>query len=164
MQAAAPYREVIHPSGDRALIYRALMFALIWHVIAFPVAWIGLHPFNVIPFLENTTYSDIQLMWLIRGTWFVGLFSTFIASSFLSELIIKLYKPKAYSTFDNILVTAFSALLIAIVFVPSEPKYVPDHLSYSIGVVLLFLSFTANQKMTAYILNKLNQNSWGKGA
>ena len=103
-------------------------------------------------------------MWLIRGTWFMGLFSTFIVSSFLSELIIKRYKQKTYSTLDNILVTVFSAVLIAIVFVPSEPKYVPDNLSYSIGVVLLFLSFTANQKMTAYILNKLNQNSWGKGA
>ena len=139
------------------------MFALIWHTLAFPAAWIGLHPFNVIPFLENTTYSDIQLMWLIRGTWFVGLFSTFIISSFLSELVVRLNKPKTYSTSDNILVTIISALLIAIVFVPSEPKYVPDHLSYSIGFILLFLSFTANQKMTAYIINKLSQNSGSLG-
>jgi hypothetical protein len=144
-------REVCH------LIYRAVVFSILWHILAFPAAWIGLHPFNIVPLLkvmEASNYPEFQAMLVIRGTWFLGLFITFLVSSSLADLILQNFKFNNPTLAEHISTVCISALLIAVVFIPSEPRYVPDIMSYSIGLILLFSSFAISFAMSQWVYNK----------
>ena len=140
------------------MIYRAVLFSVLWHILAFPAAWVGLHPFNIIPLLslmEASNVSQFQAMLVIRVTWFLGLFITFLVSSSLAELILQYFKSQKPTLREYISSTYISALLIAVVFIPSEPRYVPDIMSYSIGLILLFSSFVLAFTVSQWVYNKL---------
>lgn len=139
------------------MIYRAVVFSILWHILAFPAGWIGLHPFNIVPLLEvmeAANYPQFQAMLVIHGTWFLGLFITFLVSSSLGDLILQCLKLKKPTLREHLTTTCISALLIAVVFIPSEPRYVPDIMSYSIGLILLFSSFVISFAMSQWVYNK----------